>query len=168
MPEQDQNHQTPAITRTQLAALMLAGAAFASLMAAIGFAVIKTAWIGNAGLMLAALLVGDAVLLIRNGLSFFALEEQPHSWFYDFRYELEEYGAQNIPQEIRLELERKKHARYIISGGAFLLFIYFSVPVVLLSIALMGYGGWRCMRHYKILAAYFTGLSQAQAQVPET
>lgn len=166
MPEQ--NHQTSAMTRTQLAALMLAGAAFASLMAAIGFAVIKTAWIGNAGLMLAALLVTDAVLLIRNGLSFFALEEQTYSWFYDFRYELEAYGAQNIPQEIRLELERKKHARYIVSAGAFLLFIHFSVPVVMLSVALMGYGGWRCMRHYKTVAAYFTGLPQTQAEVSET
>lgn len=161
MPEQDQPHQSSTVTRAQLAALMLACAAFSALMAAVGFAVIKMPLIGNAGLMLTALLVTDAVLLIRNGLSFFALDEQPHSWFYDFRHEIETYGGQNIPQEIRLELERKKHARYIVSAGAFLLFIHFSIPVVLLSVALMGYGGWRAMRHYKILAAYFTTRMQA-------
>ena len=162
MPEQSPYPQSSAMTRTQLASLMLACAAFAALLSAIGFAVIKMPWIGNAGLMLAALLLIDAVLLIRNGLSFFALKEQHHSWFYDFRYELEKYGAENMPQEIRLELERKRHAGYIVLAGAFLIFIHFSVPVVILSLALMGYGGWRCMRHYKMLAAYFLKLSQEQ------
>ncbi|MBL1146999.1 MAG: hypothetical protein HND56_10865 [Pseudomonadota bacterium] len=164
MQEQDPRHQKAAMTRTQLAMLMLMGAAFSSLMATIGFAVIKMSWIGNAGLILTLLLVCDAVLLLRNGRSFFALEEQPYSWFYDFRYELEQRGAKNIPQEIRLELERKKHARYIVSAGGFLIFIHFSIPVVILSLALMGYGGWRCIQHYNVLAAYFT----APAEAPET
>lgn len=156
------------MTRTQLAAVMLACAAFSALMAAVGFAVIKMPWIGNAGLMLTALLVTDAVLLIRNGLSFFALDEQPHSWFYDFRHELEHYGAATVPQEIRLELERKKHARYIVSAGAFLLFIHFSVPVVLLSVALMVYGGWRCTGHYRNVADYFLSRADSEEAAEET
>ncbi|TNE31834.1 MAG: hypothetical protein EP349_03325 [Alphaproteobacteria bacterium] len=160
MPQQDPRHQPAAMTRTQLAMLMLMGAAFSSLMATVGFAVMKTAWVGNAGLMLTALLVCDAVLLLRYGCSFFALKEQSYSWFYDFRYELDKHGAKNIPQDVRLELERKKHAGYIVSAGGFILFIHFSPPVILLSLALMGYGGWRCIQHYKALAVYFNTLEE--------
>lgn len=77
MQEQDPRHQKAAMTRTQLAMLMLMGAAFSSLMATIGFAVIKMSWIGNAGLILTLLLVCDAVLLLRNGRSFSRWRNSP-------------------------------------------------------------------------------------------
>jgi len=164
MPEQDSRHQTAILPRIPFAMMLLLGAAFSALVAAIGFAVVNVSWIGNFGLLLALLLVADAMLVIRYGLSFFALKEHGHSWFYDFNYELEQVGAENVSQDIRRELERKKHARYITSAGVLLPCLYLSIPIITVSVVLIGYGGLRCMQHYKILVQQFSDLLQE----PET
>ncbi len=135
-------------TTTQIAAVMLAAAAFSALMAAIGYLVIHVAWIGHAGLLLTVLLLTDSGLLIKTGMTFFALDDQPHSWYYDFRYERALIGEDKISGATRLELEKKKHAGYIIAAGLFFLF-FASYVLILTGLVLLIYGCRRCVRHHR-------------------
>jgi len=135
-------------TIIQIAAAMLGAAAFSAFMAAIGYLVINIAWIGHAGLLLTVLLLTDVSLLIKTGKTFFALDDQPHSWYYDFRYERALIGEENISGATRLELEKKKHAGYIIAAGVFFLF-FASYALILTGIVLLAYGCRRCVRHHR-------------------